>query len=85
MTPAISVRKKDIGLQSVQTDKNVKQVAEEIQVKIRVIIVKKKDIGLQNALKKNNRSKKMRGVQNRKKKKRYPPQRKNPGIFRKRQ
>ena len=39
---AISVRKKDIGLQSVQTDKKVKQAPEEIQVKIRVIIVKKK-------------------------------------------
>ena len=48
---AISVRKKDIGLQSVQTDKKVKQAPKKIQVKIRVIIVKKNDIGLQNTLK----------------------------------
>ena len=75
--------KKDIGQQSDQTNKKVKQAPEEIQVKIRVIIVKKKDIGLQNALINNRSKKKMRGVQTRKKK-RYPPQRKNPGTFRKR-
>ena len=69
---AISVRRKDIGLQNVQIVTKTKKVLEETKVKIPVIIVKRKDIGLQTVLR-NNKSKRRRRILNRMRK-RYLPQ-----------
>jgi hypothetical protein len=68
---AISVKRKDIGLQNVQIVTKTKKGLEETKVKISVIIVKRKDIGLQTVRRNNKSKRRRRRILNRRK--RYPP------------
>jgi hypothetical protein len=79
-TLAISVRRKDIGLQNVQIVTKTKKVLEETKVKIPVIIVKRKDIGLQTVLRNNKSKRRRRRILNRMRK-RYPLQKKKFDTF----